>query len=115
LFSHIALSSLTNNTSYEIPIAEIVKMIGNGLFYFFVLVIYGEIFTTLIGNFFGLKKQLIRIIPLSNNVILAILFVIITIISQFGYGSLVSILYPIFGYVSLTILFVLMIKALPDK
>ena len=49
---------LPNLEIYEIPMAIIMKQIAPFFYWIFVLVIYGEIFTSVIGNVFGLDRQL---------------------------------------------------------
>ena len=56
--SHLTLIMLPNFEAYEIPMAIIMKNLASGLYWIFVLVIYGEIFTSIIGNVYGLEKQI---------------------------------------------------------
>ena len=55
---HFTLIMLPDFTTYEIPMAVIMKNLASGLFWIFILIIYGEIFTSIIGNVFGLEKQI---------------------------------------------------------
>ncbi|MEH7238241.1 YkvI family membrane protein [Bacillus sp. JJ1562] len=115
--SHISLSALPNVESFEIPMAEVMKNFMSAFFWLYILVIYGEIFTSVIGNLFGLERQLINIIKLPSILIVFIILSIAYVISQLGYGSLISFLYPLFGYMSLILLVLLArpMKRLPKK
>jgi uncharacterized membrane protein YkvI len=112
LNSQYVLYSVPRVLSYEIPIAEIVGGLGLFVHYFFVLVIYGEIFSTLIGNLFGLAGSLGKNMRLSNNVILLSLMLGSYLLSQVGYAELLHYLYPVFGMIALIFLIVISAKKL---
>jgi uncharacterized membrane protein YkvI len=107
---HFTLIMLPNFASYEIPMAIIMKNLASGLYWIFVLVIYGEIFTTVIGNVFGLEKQIKKYISLPKMVTVSGIFAISYLLSLFEYSRLLSYLYPIFGYISLVFIVLLWMK-----
>ncbi|MEH7224956.1 hypothetical protein V7112_14200 [Bacillus sp. JJ1566] len=117
LTSHISLSALANVGGFEIPMAEVMKNFMASFYWLYILVIYGEIFTSVIGNLFGLERQLKNVIKLPSILIVFGILSIAYVISQLGYGSLISFLYPLFGYMSLILLVLLAkpIKHLPMK
>ncbi|MBD8067420.1 hypothetical protein [Bacillus sp. PS06] len=110
--SHISLSSIPDVLELEIPMAEVMKTTFLSLHWIYIFVIYGEIFTSVIGDIFGLQRQLKQMIRLPNVMIMMGIIVIAYGISLLGYSSLISVLYPIFGYMSFALLGVLM---LPSK
>ncbi len=101
---HIALASLTNVNSYDIPMAEIIQKFGMLIHLLFLFVIYGEILTTLVGNVFGLTRQIQSIIHMPEKLIVLLILALSFIISLIGFGTLLSFLYPLFGYVGLLLL-----------
>lgn len=107
--NHISLSSLPNVHQFEIPMAEVMKTLMFSFYWLYVLVIYGEIFTSVIGDVFGLERQIKSAVSLPSLLIVFAILSVAFFISLFGYGSLISILYPIFGYMSLTVLFLLVL------
>jgi uncharacterized membrane protein YkvI len=111
---HFTLIMLPNFASYEIPMAIIMKNLASGLYWIFVLVIYGEIFTTVIGNVFGLEKQIKKYISLPKMVTVSGIFAISYLLSLFEYSRLLSYLYPIFGYISLVFIVLLWMKPMND-
>jgi len=111
---HFTLIMLPNFASYEIPMAIIMKNLASGLYWIFVLVIYGEIFTTVIGNVFGLEKQIKKYISLPKMVTVSGIFAISYLLSLFEYSRLLSYLYPIFGYISLVFIVLLWMKPLNE-
>ncbi|WP_064100910.1 YkvI family membrane protein [Sutcliffiella horikoshii] len=110
LTCHISLASLPNFSSFEIPMAEVVKLSMLSFFGIYVFVIYGEIFTSVVSDIFGLQRQLESMLNVSRYVITMVLISIIYMISQIGYGSLIEHLYPLFGYVSMAFLLLLIIR-----
>lgn len=117
LTSHISLSSLPNIHTFEIPMAEVMKNFMAAFSWLYILVIYGEIFTSVIGNLFGLERQLKNVIKLPSILIVFGILSIAYCLSQLGYGALISFLYPLFGYMSLILLVLLArpMKHLPKK
>lgn len=113
--SHFTLVMLPNIEAYDIPMAAIVKTLASSFYWIFVFVIYGEIFTSVIGNVFGIERQVKKYISLPSAVTVSTIFVISYFISLINYGTLLSYLYPIFGYVSLTFIILLWMKPFNDE
>lgn len=115
LANHFSLSVFPETFSYEIPMAELVKRFGSFIHVLFLFIIYGEIFNSVVGNVFGVTRQLQSTFHLRyQHAVLLILFAIF-LISQFGYGKLLSVFYPLFGYMGLILLVFLFIKKSPGK
>jgi uncharacterized membrane protein YkvI len=112
LSSHMTLVMKPNIEAYEIPMAVIMKDLASGFFWFHILVIYGEIFTSVIGNIFGLERQIRTYLPIPTIVTVGLIFLITYYISLINYGTLLSFLYPIFGYASLLFIILLWMKPL---
>ncbi len=111
--SHISLSTLSDVLSFDIPMAEVMKTTFYSFYYIYIAVIYGEVFTSVIGNLYGLERQISSFLKLNRMIIICAILSVAAFISKVGYSSLISSLYPIFGYVCLGTLFLLMIKKLP--
>ncbi|PLR97488.1 YkvI family membrane protein [Bacillus sp. T33-2] len=108
--SHLTLIMLPGLESYEIPMATIMKNLASSLYWVFVLIIYGEIFTSVIGNVFGLERQIQKYFPAPTIVIVAGIFIVTYLISLVNYGTLLSYLYPLFGYISIAFIILLWMK-----
>ncbi|MFS0782507.1 hypothetical protein [Bacillus sp. 1P06AnD] len=104
---HLSLGTLDNVYEYSIPSAELMRNSISALYFLFLIVIYGEIFTSLVGNIFGLERQMKVTIKVNSSILFAIILLAAFCIGQFEYGALLSFLYPLFGYVSLVFLFLL--------
>jgi uncharacterized membrane protein YkvI len=110
LNSQYVMYSVPRVLSYEIPIAEVVGGLGATVHYLFIFVIYGEIFSTLIGNLFGLAGSLQQKTKRSNHSIVLVLMVGCFLLSQIGYAALLHYLYPLFGVIALVFLAVITVK-----
>ena len=104
LTGHLSLMTLPDVMNYEIPSAVLMKMVGGHFHWMFILVIYGEIFTSVIGNIYGLQRQISNYIKVPGIFIIAFSFIVALIIGTYGYGRLLGYLYPVFGYISLLFL-----------
>jgi uncharacterized membrane protein YkvI len=113
--SHFTLIMLPNVELYEIPMAIIMKQIAPFFYWIFVLVIYGEIFTSVIGNVFGLDRQLKQFVQVPTFITITAIFIVSYLISLIDYSKLLSNLYPLFGYISLIFFILLWRKPLNDK
>ncbi|RFU69925.1 hypothetical protein [Bacillus sp. V59.32b] len=115
LSGHCALISLPDASIYEIPTAELIKNGAANFYWIFILVVYGEIFTSLIGNIFGLQRQISRTFThIPNIVIVLSIFFITYIVGRIEYGRLLGFLYPSFGYISMLFLFLVWKKKLKE-
>ncbi|WP_075981119.1 YkvI family membrane protein [Bacillus massilinigeriensis] len=112
--SHTTLVMLPNLELYEIPMAVIIKKLAEGLYWLFIFVIYGEVFTSVIGNIFGLERQIHSIYPLRSIITFSLIYLITYLISLIKYGTLLAHLYPIFGYISIIFIILLWIKPLKN-
>ncbi|GIN19127.1 YkvI family membrane protein [Siminovitchia fordii] len=110
LASHISLGTLPDPAGYEIPMAVIVKGLAGTFHFLYLLIIYGEIFTSVIGNLYGLERQIRGYIMVNSFWIHIGLLVVVYLISHVKYGTLLEFLYPLFGYISIGFLLLLLIK-----
>ena len=94
--------------------AEVIRRFNATFHFFFVLIIFGEVFTTLVGNVFGMTKQMQSITGWKNNNIIFFILLISYCFSYIGYSDLLHILYPIIGWVSIVILPIIAFKQLQN-
>lgn len=115
LVSHFAINSdMPGILRYDIPMGEFIRYYGWYIHVLFLAVIYGEIFTTLIGNVFGLTRQIQSIYYVPRNTLVLIILLATFLISQIGFTSLLTYLYPLFGYLGLILLIFLALKRVPE-
>ncbi len=97
----------------ELPMVVLAKFLGKPVFFGYILVLWGEMLTTLLANLFGLGKRLETLIrwPYEWNLIL--LTGLGIAIGKIGFVNLVAHGYPIYGYLSFVLLVMVMFKPLP--
>jgi uncharacterized membrane protein YkvI len=99
---HFVLSAhMPGVQQFEIPMGHIVEKLSGIIRLLFLFAIFGEIFTTFVANVYGLTLQVCQRTGLPRNVAALSVLVPSYLVSQFGFGKLVSTLYPLFGMVSL--------------
>jgi uncharacterized membrane protein YkvI len=102
LAAHYALSAqMPGISQFEIPMGNIITRLGSLAQTSYLLVIYGEIFTTYIADAYGLCLQLQQRTKLPPKLILLTVLVLSYCVSQIGFKVLLSALYPLFGMVSI--------------
>lgn len=112
LSSHLTLVMLPELESYAIPMAVIMKTTAASFYWVYVLIIYGEIFTSVIGNVYGVERQLRKYISIPSLLTITLIFALCTFVSLIDYSLLLSFLYPFFGYISLLFIILLWMKPL---
>ncbi|RDI47670.1 YkvI family membrane protein [Falsibacillus pallidus] len=115
LSSHATLVMLPNVDSYEIPIAVIMKKMASEIYFIYIFIIYGEIFSSVIGNIYGLEKQIRGYLPFKSAWLYALIIAGAFSFGVINYGTLLSYLYPIFGYISLVFIILLWMKPHKNK
>lgn len=105
--SHLTLMMLPNLQEYSIPIATIMKQSISYLFGVYILVIYAEILTSIIGNVFGLQRQISQYIQWPSIIISFCIITFCSLLSLIEYKTLLNVLYPILGYFSIVFLILL--------
>jgi uncharacterized membrane protein YkvI len=114
LVSHLALQLHWGEVfRLEIPMAHLINMVGTGMKMLFLAVMWGEIFTTLIGNVYGLAVNLAQVVPLRERSVMLLIFLVGYLFSLVGFPTLVSYVYPVFGYCGLLVLVLLVARRLP--
>jgi uncharacterized membrane protein YkvI len=112
--SNLAMQIYWTDVSHlKIPMAFVISRLGAGLKYFFLLVMWAEILTTLIGNVYGLTVSLKPWIPYRPATVMAVIFGLGYLFSLFGFPVLIGFLYPFFGYAGLMTLIRLALCRLP--
>jgi uncharacterized membrane protein YkvI len=114
LLSHLSLVVSTESFQFNIPMAEIIKELGSFIHILFIIVIYGEIFNTVVANVYGISRQLKGSLQLNYPHAVWLILAVIFCISQVGYNQLLTTLYPFYGYLGIGYLVVLLLKRKPE-
>lgn len=110
LLSHISLTIFRDAQIYAIPTAEVMRWVAPFLHDFYLIIIFGEIFSSIIGNAFGIEQQFNQRGKWHAAFIYFLLFIFCFAIARFEYAPLLSFLYPLFGYLSILFLGTLFFK-----
>ncbi|WP_135554264.1 YkvI family membrane protein [Paenibacillus cymbidii] len=102
LAGHVAMAAyMPGIAQFEIPMSHIVGRLGIVMQLVYAIIIFGEIFTTYVADVYGLTLQLEQRTGIGKYAIIALTLGAGYVVSQFGFGNLLSLLYPLFGAVSL--------------
>jgi uncharacterized membrane protein YkvI len=108
--SHVTLVQLPGFTSFHIPMAVMMETLAPTFYFIYILIIYGEIFTSVIGNVYGLERFIRKGTQGSTLIVSTCILAVSYSISLIDYSTLLATLYPMFGYVSLAFLLILVFK-----
>lgn len=122
---HLLLASFYPILSgYEIPIGQLITVLsktlpGGALTSWllrvgFVAVLWGEIFSTLLSNVYGLSAELSGVFGRTQMVRIVVILTAAFAFCQIGFAHLVSYTYPIFGYAGLLLLILAIIRDRPS-
>lgn len=113
---HIALSAhMPGIIQFEIPMGQIAYGLGFAIQLIYILLIFSEIFTTFIADIYGVTLQIKQRVSIHPKLIVMAIMLFCFLMSQFGFKSLVSILYPLFGLFSFAWLILLVKVKLDDQ
>lgn len=109
--AHFAMSAqMPGITQYEIPMASIAFRLGQGVQGIYLLLIFLEIFSTFVADIYGVTAQLQQRLSVPPGWIIPGVMAICYFFSQFGFSSLLALLYPIFGALALVWAFKLLLS-----
>ncbi|UOF89702.1 hypothetical protein LSG31_17730 [Fodinisporobacter ferrooxydans] len=99
---HIALAAhMPGMIAFEVPMGYIAAKMNPWLQIGFSFVLWGEIFSSLIGNVYALSSQMKPGASMLQTLFLNICILTVAFfVAQIGFSKLVTILYPLFGYLS---------------
>lgn len=94
---------------YEVPMGFLSSTFSPLMQGLFIMALWGEIYSTLIANVFGLSSQLTS--PqnkVQGSLITVVILTAAFFVAQVGFSNIVHYLYPVFGYVSFLLLLLLL-------
>lgn len=110
LLNTVILNHIEQDYLYQIPMLYIVEPFNDLIKYCFVLILWLEIFTTIVSNLFGLANRLQCAVKIDYKVLVSIICFLCIFISRLNFKTLLTILYPTFGFVALIFILILVIK-----
>lgn len=108
---HFALSAhMPGISRFEIPMGYTVSTLGSVIQLLVIFVIFAEIFTTLLSDVYGLTLQIRQHTGWNQPLLIALILIASYSISQIGFSTLLTSLYPLFGLISLIWLAMMLAK-----
>lgn len=99
---HFALSAnMPGIVQFEIPMGNIAEQLGRVIQLIYISLIFMEIFSTFVADIYGITLQVKQRVQIDPKFIAIAILSICYITSQFGFSSLLTLLYPLFGLFSL--------------
>lgn len=98
----------------DLPVLFLTRNWRWGWPYFYSLVLWGELFTSLVANVYGLLSRFRLEKTRFYGGKLFSLMVLAAFVSRFGFARLIKKVYPLYGYLAFTLLIPLMVRPLPD-
>ena len=96
--AHFAMSAyMPGIQQFEIPMGSIAFALGAAIQIIYVILIFMEIFSTFVADIYGITLQVRQHLQVSPKLITLFIMLTCYLVSQFGFSSLLSILYPIYG------------------
>ena len=86
---------------YEIPLLFVANRFGNIIQALLLVIIWLEMFSTEVSDIYSISKTLEQTFNIKFKKAIFIVLGIALLISQFGFGNLITKLYPMFGLLSL--------------
>lgn len=87
--------------NYEIPLLFVANRFGNIIQAVLLMIIWLEMFSTEVSDVYSISKTLEQSFNVEFKKIIFVVIAVALIISQFGFGNLITKLYPLFGLLSL--------------
>jgi uncharacterized membrane protein YkvI len=87
--------------NYEIPLLFVANRFGNIVQALLLVIIWLEMFSTVVSDIYSISKTLEQSLKIKFEKAIFINLIIALSISQFGFGNLITKLYPLFGLLSL--------------
>lgn len=101
---------LHDGSAPSFPMVELAKIWGKPVFFGYIFIIWGEMLTTLLANAYGLGK---RVAVLTGWPFVHVIWILAGLgigIARIGFVDLIRGIYPIYGYLSMGLLTLMLIK-----
>lgn len=96
--AHFAMSAyMPGIKQFEVPMGSIAFALGAAIQLMYIFLIFMEIFSTFVADIYGITLQVREHLKVSPKLITLFIMLSCFLLSQFGFSSLLSILYPIYG------------------
>ena len=112
-FIHWAILTHPVSSSNALPMVGLAKNVGNWAFLSYAVVLWGEMFSTLLADCYGVAKRLAAFSGWPYPIWVLILCLTGIFIARFGFVNLIAKFYPLYGYICFIVLILLFFKPTP--
>lgn len=98
------LAGLPETAGFEVPMLHLARFLPPALQLFYSGILWAEVYTTAVGNLYGLGARVVGIEPSRFRPFVLGATLVAFLASQVGFSGLVLILYPAVGYAGLAFL-----------
>ena len=98
-----------------LPMAELAKSSGLGLYWGYAFILWAEMLSTLIADVYGVTERLQIILGWPFGRLAAVVAISGILIGQIGFSNLITYCYPFFGCVCLIVLLLILCKPKPSR
>ena len=109
------LSHLPHLQHSALPMVELAKLMGTWAFWGYIMVLWGEMITTLLANTYGVAQRLMVLTGWPFRWWALISVVVGSFIAQLGFVNLIARFYPLYGFLSLILLFFIVCRKTPKQ
>ncbi len=88
----------------EIPLLYLARRVGKGIYLLYIIALYFAMVTTAITNYYAFTKRFISLFKLKYELGLLIGLIFILPLVPSGFSNLIDRLYPLFGYLGMSII-----------
>ncbi len=109
------VSAFHGSLHEEIPLLFIARRISQGVYLAYIIALYFAMVSTAVANYYAFNKRLITLIPVNYQTGLFISIIFLIPFIRLSFSTLVSKLYPIFGYLGIFIISAYLIVLVKQK
>ena len=102
------LAHYPNVLSFAVPMGYVASRLGPSVQWLFMIVLWGEIYSTLVGNVFAIGTQFEDSFAKRRALVFLVILLIAYAVSQVGFTNIVTYAYTVFGWVCMLLLMALL-------
>lgn len=104
LMNHALMKMSDEIATYEIPLFSLLQGYPTGMIIVVSIILWFAIYTTALSGVHGIISRVASVFPIPSWIMTLGLILLMIPLSQFGFSTLVSVLYPVYGVLNLFVL-----------
>ena len=99
---------------YEIPFLYVAEQEGKAIELLYVFILYSAMFTTAIASGYGFINRMIDWLKIKRNTCIFVFCIFAFFLAKAGFANLVNTIYPLFGYIGLFLVIIILFDGLKE-